>query len=45
MHGYFACKYVCVLCMCLVPVEAIEGIRSPGTGVTDVVRPRVGAVN
>lgn len=32
---YFVCMYVCSPCMCLVPTEAREGIRSPETEVTD----------
>lgn len=33
MHGYFACMFICVLYVYLVPTEARAGVRSPGTRV------------
>ena len=38
----FACIYVCVPCVCLVPTEERIGVRSPETGVTDGCEPTCG---
>jgi hypothetical protein len=42
-HGCFACMYVCVPCVCLVPVKvARRDVRSPGAGVSGSCEPSRG---
>lgn len=39
MYYSFACMYVCVPHVCLVPLELKESVVSPGTGILDSCKP------